>query len=484
MHQIPTAPGPMDILKLARPGAGPSGEMVARGFQDLMNAVASAPADKSQPGELFTGSQEGGNTEAVTALLFKRVSSLLETALEVSEAIEAGTDPDQISELKTEFSAALLQLASDLQDVSLDLRLEVAAQVFGDRDVNLDFAPLIQILEEVNPLEALRQLVAKSLKVFSERVTTEGTRAGSVVALPEQAPTGSKFVASAAVPNPAIKGLSLFSELTVKRAPNGGLMSLIEVPPQEPAARTAAVQAATLVVPTESKVSELPAQGVDKIDSVAGGGTAALFGLGKQKKSAAQSSAGLSIDASKAGASSQAVGLTTQLGQAVEGAEARASNSLDAPARTQASADPSASYMFARNVAAQIRGRNFEEGKTRIELSPRGLGDVEVEVARDDSGRLRVVLRVENPAVLTAFRQDREALLAVLREGGFEIEESELAFEEFDGHGFQQKSQESHAPLKPRNVPESATSIEQTQDVPLPRSQTKPAAPSGLNIVT
>ena len=483
MYQLPTATGPTDISQLARAGSGPSQEKAEKGFQDLMNNFASVPAAVSQAEELIAVRQEAEIPEAVTSELFKRVSGLLETALEINKAIKADASPDQLSQLKREFSTALLQLARDLRDIPLNARLEVAAQVSGDLDVNLDIRPLTQILEHVDPLEALRQLTAKSLMVLSKHVIPEGKHSGSIVALPNQSPNEGKFLVSSAVPESAIKGLGFFLELTVQQSSNGNPVSLIDMAPQEPAARNAGVPAASFSVPIESRVSELPAQGKDGIEVGTGSGAAALSGLEKQQKDPVQRSPSLNIELSKAGTTSQAVGLSTPLGQAVEVAEARASAPLESPTRTPVSADPSASYMFARTVAAQIRGKVFEEGKTRVELSPRGLGDVEVEVSRDEAGKLRVILRVENPAVLTAFRQDREALLSTLREGGFEIEESELSFEDFDGHGFQQQFQDSHADSKPRSVSKSTTSIEQTQDMS-PPGRAMSVAPSGLNIVT
>lgn len=462
MHQIPTASGPTDVLQLARFGASSNGEKVAKGFQDLMRSFAEAPAETSQRGQRVDGSPEGGNVEAATAELVKRVSSLLDTAFEISEAIEAGVNPNQFSDLKSEFSTALVQLTRDLQEIPLDARLKVVAEVSGNPDMKLDVGPLIQILEHANPLEALHLLAAKSLSERSEQLTTDG-----------------KIPASTPAPHSASKGLGLFTALTVERAPNGSLMSLVDVSLQEAATHPAMVQVSSVMNASERGPFKPSGSGVDKIEEIAGGAAAALSTPRMQKKAASPGTAGLTIDPSKAGATSQAVGLNAQLGQSVEGLEVRASNPVDAPARAQASADPSASFMFARNVAAQIRGKVFEEGKTRVELSPRGLGDVEVEVARDDSGKLRVVLRIENPAVLTAFRQDREALLSVLREGGFEIDDSELAFEQFDGHGFRQQSQESHLPSIASSASDPAAPIDENE----PPSRMS-AAQSGLNIVT
>lgn len=134
--------------------------------------------------------------------------------------------------------------------------------------------------------------------------------------------------------------------------------------------------------------------------------------------------------------------------------EAAQTLSVDLPAGNTArtSAELAPAFSFARNVAAQVRGTVFEEGKTRVELTPRGLGDIEVEVARDDSGKLRVVLRAENVAVLTAFRNDREMIIGILRESGIAVNDGEVAFESFDGHQSSQdrgrsSSNESVAPL-------------------------------------
>ena len=102
---------------------------------------------------------------------------------------------------------------------------------------------------------------------------------------------------------------------------------------------------------------------------------------------------------------------------------------------------------MSRSVAAQMRGQVFEDGKTRVELTPQGLGDLEVEVLRDEFGKLRIVLRAENPSVLMAFRHDREALLGLLRESGLDIDERELSFEQFGGHGSRSDDDESLRPV-------------------------------------
>ncbi|MEM1066558.1 MAG: flagellar hook-length control protein FliK, partial [Pseudomonadota bacterium] len=176
----------------------------------------------------------------------------------------------------------------------------------------------------------------------------------------------------------------------------------------------------------------------------------------------------------------------TPMAQPSAATDAAAALSPEAPAAvaSRASADLAPAFSFARNIAAQVRGTVFEEGKTRVELTPRGLGDIEVEVARDDSGKLRVVLRAENAAVLTAFRNDRDMILGMLRDGGVAVEDGEVAFESFGGH----------ASYEDRGAPRSRDEIESVGASPLVSEEAlmpiRPAAahatsPSGaLDITT
>ena len=86
---------------------------------------------------------------------------------------------------------------------------------------------------------------------------------------------------------------------------------------------------------------------------------------------------------------------------------------------------------MAAALHAQIRGHSFREGTTRIELSPAGLGDLEIELSPGEGGGLRIVLRAENPLVLAALRSDRDTLLGLLRDGGAQAGDASLSFEDF-----------------------------------------------------
>ncbi len=73
---------------------------------------------------------------------------------------------------------------------------------------------------------------------------------------------------------------------------------------------------------------------------------------------------------------------------------------------------------FSAALSSQIRAAEVSEGRTRIELSPRGLGVIEVDVSTGQDGALKVVVRAENPSVLNGLRQDRDLLAQAL--GGME----------------------------------------------------------------
>ena len=86
---------------------------------------------------------------------------------------------------------------------------------------------------------------------------------------------------------------------------------------------------------------------------------------------------------------------------------------------------------FARNLAQQIRTATFVDGHTRISLAPRGLGEIEIDMRPDEAGKLRIILRAENPAVLHALRGDRDGLLMTLTDSGADVRDADLSFEDF-----------------------------------------------------
>lgn len=89
---------------------------------------------------------------------------------------------------------------------------------------------------------------------------------------------------------------------------------------------------------------------------------------------------------------------------------------------------------FGAAVTSQIRSAEIGEGRTRIELSPRGLGSIEVEISTGSDGALKVVVRAENPAVLNALREERNLLAQAL--GG--LDTGSLDLQSFTEGNFQE----------------------------------------------
>ncbi|KFE35705.1 flagellar hook-length control protein FliK [Thioclava atlantica] len=170
---------------------------------------------------------------------------------------------------------------------------------------------------------------------------------------------------------------------------------------------------------------------------------AATKGAGKTGKSDAQA-AGLPVEpgkgdpkpgslfaeAARAGAlpDTAVARLTQHDGGATQRSEAVAQSG-------QPAAQPSP--RFAAFLATQLRRADLHEGRTRVALTPRGLGDIEIDVERDKRGQINVVVRAESPAVLSALRGDRDTLANILAGQGIQMDSGTLDFEQFGGHGGQ-----------------------------------------------
>ena len=109
------------------------------------------------------------------------------------------------------------------------------------------------------------------------------------------------------------------------------------------------------------------------------------------------------------------------------------------PALTTASALLGDRVALSRHVSRQLRLPAGGEARTQITLRPDGLGTVEIDLTTDPSGRLSVLLRVENPAVLQALRADRDLLLTSLDQTGRDLGGAQLDFEGF-GTGSEPRS--------------------------------------------
>jgi hypothetical protein len=138
---------------------------------------------------------------------------------------------------------------------------------------------------------------------------------------------------------------------------------------------------------------------------------------------------------------------------------------------------------FARNLVGQVRATPLAEGTTRIELRPRGLGDIEIDMRHDEAGKLRIILKAENPVVLSALRNDRDMLIGALRDGGAAVNDTDLSFESFGGHQSRQQPEQDQWP--PALLRDAADSAEAAITL-WTRAPARPDAPplAGLDIIT
>ena len=94
----------------------------------------------------------------------------------------------------------------------------------------------------------------------------------------------------------------------------------------------------------------------------------------------------------------------------------------------QVSARPDAPQAkFTQAVIGQLRSVDFQEGTTKIELNPRGLGNVEIEMKTNADGSLSVVVRAESAHVLSSLREERDLLAQIIAQGG----DASVDFQEF-----------------------------------------------------
>jgi hypothetical protein len=97
---------------------------------------------------------------------------------------------------------------------------------------------------------------------------------------------------------------------------------------------------------------------------------------------------------------------------------------------------PRPARSFSQNVASQLQGKPLNEGITRIELAPRGLGNIIIELKTKETGDIQIIVKAENSAVIHALRTDRDALLSTLSNEVSTQDAIDLEFEEFSDGQF------------------------------------------------
>lgn len=137
---------------------------------------------------------------------------------------------------------------------------------------------------------------------------------------------------------------------------------------------------------------------------------------------------------------------------------------------------------FSQNVASQLQGKLSSEGITRIELAPRGLGNILIELQTKETGELQIIVKAENPAVLHALRTDRDALLSALPNDISAQDGIDLEFEEFNEGQF---NRDKDTLNQMDQVAQSEIENEDVEDTSNPTSITRQVLGAGrLDILT
>jgi hypothetical protein len=113
-----------------------------------------------------------------------------------------------------------------------------------------------------------------------------------------------------------------------------------------------------------------------------------------------------------------------------------------ATAPQEATAPKAPPKPFAEALISQVKSVEVAEGRTTVNLHPRGLGAIEVEIVTDKDAATKVVLRIENPAVLQSLRAERDLLaqaIGVSDSSQFEFHEHQ-AGDQSGGQSGQQQS--------------------------------------------
>lgn len=125
-------------------------------------------------------------------------------------------------------------------------------------------------------------------------------------------------------------------------------------------------------------------------------------------------------------------------------ARAAPANAVAAGAQAPTTADD----QLRRHVSQQIRSVDLKDNKFRFSLAPHGLGEIEIEVLRNEAGRVQIAMAAESASVLGALRQDRDQLLDALQARGILADNADLDFQTFgerDRNGAQEFGAENAA---------------------------------------
>jgi len=80
------------------------------------------------------------------------------------------------------------------------------------------------------------------------------------------------------------------------------------------------------------------------------------------------------------------------------------------------------------SIMNQITKFDKANNRLSIELSPKSLGDLEIDIEFDKDGKIKAIIKADNPLVLDTLKADRHHLLSILKENGFNVDRNSIDF--------------------------------------------------------
>ncbi|MGI3170960.1 flagellar hook-length control protein FliK [Pseudooceanicola sp. C21-150M6] len=414
--------------------------------------------------------------EAALADFRATAEASLEEAFPDGEVLPGPAFDDWAREMIDELDTVLSEAG-----VSVSMLSEVMPQLVGqDGEATELLTQAVQLLKaEPDPALTSGRLVQdiQRREEVSAFVSSEVTTEGSVEepALPEAATSGltteGEVAPGAVDPAPSPERASATGEAPVTRGQDPSLVALVPAGTGSGVSRPAAAtdrQAATSEDAAEPSIEDI--QSADALDILTPTEDVPEVALPRETPPLPNALRLMLAQALASGserAGTAATDVPTVAGTASATVQPLALNSVAPSAEVAQPKTPASPEQgFARNLAGQIRGVSFSEGTTRIELTPQGLGGIEIELSPDEEGRLRVVLRAENPAVLNAMRSDRDLLAGLLRDGGASVGGDQMSFENMGQGG------ERRLPAEQTSPSGMISTSAEEEDVALPETNT------------
>lgn len=137
---------------------------------------------------------------------------------------------------------------------------------------------------------------------------------------------------------------------------------------------------------------------------------------------------------------------------------------------------------LASQISRHLQAGDVSNGTTRISFTDDTAGEIVIEMATDDAGQMRIMLRAENPALLHAIRTDRDILLQNLNQAGVSVDDRGLGFEDLGQRG---RDGQSHQGASPQQKADRSAKLDLDPITPSRSGPVRSSAePGRLDILT